>query len=46
MVSFNGVVASAGVGEALQLLAGYSRGASLDPAKLELPEGIQRARSS
>ncbi len=41
VVSFNGIVASAAVGEVLQLLAAY-RGASLDPAKLMLPEGTQR----
>jgi hypothetical protein len=41
VVSFNGVVASAAVGEVLQLFTAY-RGASLNPAKLELSEGTQR----
>jgi hypothetical protein len=41
VVSFNGVVASQGTAEILQLLTGF-RGASLDPASLSTRSGEQR----
>jgi molybdopterin/thiamine biosynthesis adenylyltransferase len=41
VVSFNGVVASQAVSEALQLLTGF-RGRSLDPKALMLDAGLQR----